>query len=115
MIASATSMPTFSCASSVLAPRCGVSTTFSRPNSGWSLAGGSLAYTSSPAARIEPFFKASISAGSSTTEPRDMLMTMPRGPSASSTSALTRCLVEGPPGVIRIRVSTSRAMSTMFG
>ena len=56
-----------------------------------------------------------ISAASSTTEPRAMLMRMPSGPSASSTSALMRFLVSGPPGVMTSRMSTSRAMSSSFG
>ena len=58
------------------------------------------------------FFSASIRAASSTTEPREMLMRMPRGPSACSTAALISLLVPGPPGVTTIRVSTSRAMAT---
>ena len=38
-----------------------------------------------------------ISAGSSTTEPRAMLIKMPSGPSASSTSALIRFCVPARP------------------
>jgi hypothetical protein len=61
------------------------------------------------------FFRASIKAGSSTTEPRAILMTTPRGPSALSTSALIMFCVDTPPGTITISVSTSRAMSISFG
>jgi len=56
-----------------------------------------------------------ISAASSTTEPRAMLMRMPSGPSALSTSALIRFLVSAPPGVITSSTSTSRAMSMSLG
>ena len=61
------------------------------------------------------FFSASISAGSSITEPRAMLMTMPLGPSALSTSALIMFCVAAPPGTMTISVSTSRAMSRSLG
>ena len=44
-----------------------------------------------------------------------MLMRMPFGPSALSTSALIMFAVAGPPGTITISVSTSRAMSRSFG
>ena len=40
-------------------------------------------------------FSAAISAASSTTEPRDTLMRMPRGPSACSTAALISLLRAG--------------------
>src|SRR6185437_13876031 len=47
------------------------------------------------------FFRASISAGSSMTEPRAMLTTMPVGPSALSTSALIMFFVEAP-GIVLV-------------
>jgi hypothetical protein len=40
---------------------------------------------------------------------------MPSGPSALSTSALTRFFVAAPPGVITISTSASRAMSVRLG
>ena len=48
---------------------------------------------------------ASISACSSTTLPRATLIRMPFGPSARRTSALMRCFVSAPPGVITISTS----------
>ena len=56
-----------------------------------------------------------IKAGSSTTEPRAMLIRMPSGPSASSTSALIMFAVAAPPGTMTSSISTSRAMSMSFG
>src|ERR1039457_5922488 len=56
------------------------------------------------------FLSASIKAGSSTTEPRAMLMRIPFGPSALSTSALIMFCVAAPPGTITTSVSTSRAV-----
>ena len=50
--------------------------------------------------KIVPCRSALISAGSSTTDPRAMLMRMPCLPSAASTSALMRFLVCAPPGVM---------------
>ena len=76
---------------------------------------GSLANTSSPAARIVPDFSAAISAGSSITEPRATLMITPRGPSAFMTSALIIFAVEAPPGTITISVSTAFAISIRSG
>ena len=66
---------TFTCASSVEAARCGVSVTFSTPKSGCSFSGGSVAYTSRAAPAISLEVSASWSAASSTTPPRDVLMT----------------------------------------
>ncbi len=87
-------------ASSVLAPRCGVSTTFSSPNSGWSFGGGSTAYTSRAAPAI--FFSriASATAYSSTTSPRLSLTISRFGRHLppNSRSRLIRCLVSAPPG-----------------
>ena len=53
----ATATPAFSCASSVLAPRCGVATTDSRSNNGESVH-GSVAKTSMPAAATRPSLSA---------------------------------------------------------
>ena len=44
-----------------------------------------------------------------------MLIRMPFGPSASSTSALIMFAVAAPPGTMTNSVSTSRAMSMSFG
>ena len=68
----ATWVPAFSCASWVLAPRCGVTTTLGRPNSGLSVH-GSLAYTSSAAPATRPSASALASAASSTMPPRAAL------------------------------------------
>src|SRR5215467_10725344 len=90
-------------------------------NTTWSIAmssagtSGSRAKTSRPADRMIFCCSALISAGSSTTEPRDMLMRMPSGPSDASTSALIRFLVSAPPGVMTMSTSTSRAMSISLG
>ena len=73
-ICCATSMPTFSCASAVLAPRCGVRTMFGSERSGKSAGGGSTSYTSSAAAATWRLFSASYSAFSSMSPPRAQLM-----------------------------------------
>ncbi len=57
LICSATCSATFSCASAVAAPRCGVHTTFSSANSGLSVA-GSVSNTSSAAPATWPDFDA---------------------------------------------------------
>ena len=62
-------MPALSCASLVEAPRCGVTTTLSRPNSGESVV-GSTANTSSAAPPRWPSSSALASASSSTMPPR---------------------------------------------
>ena len=62
-----------------------------------------------------PDFSAAIRAGSSTTVPRATLMMTPRGPSAFITSALIILAVAGPPGRIRISVSTAFAISIRSG
>ena len=74
----ATETPAFSCASSVDAPRCGVTTTFGRLSSGKavpSVAGGSLVNTSRPAPAISPSVSAVYSASSSMRPPRATLTT----------------------------------------
>ena len=68
----ATEIPAFSCASSVDAPRCGVSTTFGSPRSG-EPTGGSETNTSRPAPAIKPLVSASYSASSSMIPPREQL------------------------------------------
>ena len=73
LICSATCSATFSCASAVAAPRCGVQTTFSSANSGLSVA-GSVSNTSSAAPATWPAAIASASAASSTRPPRAQLM-----------------------------------------
>ena len=61
-------------ASSVAAPRCGVTITCSSPSSGWSGGGGSCSKTSSAAPATCPARIASASARSSTMPPRAQLM-----------------------------------------
>ena len=73
LICSAICSATFSCASAVAAPRCGVHTTFSSPNSGDGVA-GSVSNTSSAAPATCPDSIASASAASSTSPPRAQLM-----------------------------------------
>src|SRR5262249_43682385 len=77
-------------------PRWGNNTTLSIAMSSAGTS-GSRAKTSRPADRMVFCCSALISAGSSTTEPRDMLMRMPSGPSAASTSPFVRFLVSPPP------------------
>ena len=73
LICSATCRATFSCASVVAAPRCGVQTTLSRPNRGESVA-GSVSKTSSAAPATWPDLMASANAASSNRPPRAQLM-----------------------------------------
>ena len=68
---SATITPARSWASSVEAARCGVTTTVSRSSSGPVY--GSSEKTSSAAPATFPLFRASMSAGSSTSSPRETL------------------------------------------
>src|ERR1700733_9292305 len=91
-------------------PTCGRSTAFSSAISSCGTL-GSFSKTSRPAAKIVFFRSASISAFSSTSEPRATLINTPSGPSASSTSALMICRVPGPPGATTIRTSEALAMS----
>ena len=72
-ICSATCSATFSCASFVAAPRCGVQTTFSKAKSGLSVA-GSTSNTSKAAPAKWPDCSASASATSSTKPPRAQLI-----------------------------------------
>ena len=58
---------------------CGVRMTLSIFNRGLFASGGSCSSTSSPAAAIQPSFKALISAGSSVVGPRPVLMKMASG------------------------------------
>ena len=71
---SAMIMPARSCASTVLAPRCGVATTLSYLNSGLSVV-GSLGYTSTAEAATLPLSMARAQASSSMIPPRATLMT----------------------------------------
>src|SRR5699024_9309396 len=70
---SATSVTARSCASTVDAPKCGVTTTCGSPNSGESVH-GSVAYTSKPAPQWWPALIESAKACSSTSPPRAALM-----------------------------------------
>jgi hypothetical protein len=65
-------MPALSCASTVDAPRCGVTMTLSNSNSGESVH-GSVAKTSMPAPATWPLLMACASACSSTRPPRAAL------------------------------------------
>src|SRR5262252_5586841 len=71
-ICSAICSATFSCASEVAAPRCGVHTTFGWPNSGLAVAGSST-NTSKAAPATWPESSAARSAASSTSPPRAQL------------------------------------------
>src|SRR5262245_18537355 len=66
------SIETLSWASSVDAPRCGVTVAPASPMTGWSFGGGSASKTSSAAPAITPSFRASASAFSSRTPPREL-------------------------------------------
>ena len=96
----------------VLAPvvlaMCGVSTTLSSAKSAGGTC-GSWQNTSSPAAKIWRSRSAVISASSSTMEPRAMLTNTPAGPSAASTSALTKARVSAPPLAHTTKKSTLAA------
>ena len=70
----AISIPTLSCASTVDAPKCGVSTTFGALRKGESLGNGSISNTSSAAPATWPACNASASAASSINPPRAQLM-----------------------------------------
>src|SRR5262245_49483228 len=72
-ICSAICNATFSCASVVAAPRCGVHTTLGWPNSGLSVAGSSV-NTSKAAPATWPESSAARNASSSTSPPRAQLM-----------------------------------------
>ena len=69
----ATETPAFSCASSVDAPRCGVTITLSRARRGEPV-GGSFTKTSNPAPAMTPDVRARCSASSSINPPRATLM-----------------------------------------
>ena len=71
--ASAISTATSSCASLVLAPRCGVTITSGRPTSGLSAGGGSTSKTSRAAPATAPESSAAARAASSMTPPRATL------------------------------------------
>lgn len=71
---SAACVPARSCASAVLAPRCGVTTTLGNEKSGESVIGSS-ANTSNAAPAMRPSFRALYSAVSSTIPPRATLTT----------------------------------------
>ena len=72
-ICSAICSATFSCASVVAAPRCGVATTLSRPNSGF-LRAGSSTKTSIAAPATWPLSSAAARSSSTTSPPRAQLM-----------------------------------------
>ena len=98
--------PALSWASLVLAPRCGVTTTESMPNSGDSVV-GSAAKTSSAAPATVPSRSASASAASSTIPPRATLITRSPGLALSSRSRPIRPAVSGVFGRWIVRKSDS--------
>ena len=90
----ATAMPAFSWASSVDAPRCGVTTTDSCSKSGDSVV-GSVAKTSMPAPATRPSAMARARAASSTMPPRAALTMRTDGLTFDSASSPMRPMVSG--------------------
>ena len=84
---SAMTSPALSCASRVLAPRCGVTTTFGNENSGESVT-GSRSKTSNAAPAMSPSRKASKRSCSATMPPRATLITRNDGLAFRSRSRL---------------------------
>mmetsp|Transcript_4926 Transcript_4926/g.14757 ORF Transcript_4926/g.14757 Transcript_4926/m.14757 type:complete len:220 (-) Transcript_4926:777-1436(-) len=103
--ASATSTATPSWASTVDAPKWGVSTTFGLPIKGLSAGGGSTAKTSRAAPAISLLSKASAKALSSITPPLATLITTALGFMFLKTSALNILSVEGVRGMCREKKS----------
>mmetsp|Transcript_16465 Transcript_16465/g.46423 ORF Transcript_16465/g.46423 Transcript_16465/m.46423 type:complete len:213 (+) Transcript_16465:613-1251(+) len=97
--ASATSMATPSCASTVEAPRCGVSTTLSSAKRGLSAGGGSTLNTSRAAPAMVPSAKASARSASLMTPPRATLMIRAEGFILAKASRLNMFSVEGVKGM----------------
>ena len=87
-ICSAMSMATLTCASSVLAPRCGVVMMLGMPSRGLSSGAGSVEKTSMAAPPILPALAASASAASSMMPPRATLISRTVGFISASFSAL---------------------------
>ena len=114
-ICSATCRATFSCASSVLAPRCGVAMTLSMPNRMFSVA-GSLANTSSAAPATCPVDSAAASATSSINPPRAQLMIRTPALVLFSASAEMMLRVASVSGVCRVMKSAraSKSASSTF-
>ncbi len=104
-------MPALSCASTVEAPRCGVTTTLSKPNSGLSVH-GSVTNTSSPAPATRPSLSASASACSSTRPPRAALMMRTSGLHSASSRAPISPVVSGVLGRWIEMKSLSRSSSS---
>src|SRR5450830_847224 len=99
---STTSWPMAWRVSTVRLPTCGVSTTLAKALKAAGTRGSSL-NTSSPAAPRRPSCKAEMSAASSTSAPRAILIKVPCRPSASSTAWSTALWVAGVPGALTIR------------
>ena len=97
--ACAISMPTDSCASAVLAPRCGVNTIFGCERNGKSAGGGSTSNTSSAAPATCPLSSAASSAPSSISPPRAQLTIRTPGLHSASRRASSMCLVSGVSGM----------------
>ena len=106
-----TEAATFCCASTVLAPRCGVlitSFSFMIADS----AGGSVSYTSSAAPATLPLFIASQSASSSIIPPRAQLMIRTPSFIVAIESLLIMCLVSFISGVCTVIKSETRKSSS---
>jgi hypothetical protein len=110
----AASSATFSWASAVDAPRCGVRTTFGAPRSGWSGGAGSVENTSMPAPAMVPARSASASACSSTIPPRETFSTRAVFFICASSAAPTRFFVSGVSGMWNVRKSTRGSRSARF-
>ena len=107
----ATATPAFSWASSVEAPRCGVTTTDSKSNSGDSVV-GSVAKTSMPAPATRPSLSASARACSSTIPPRAALMIRTVGLTWRSASSPIRPTVSGVLGRCTVMKSLTASSSS---
>src|SRR5881296_1816804 len=102
-------------ASRVTPATCGEQTTFSRFRRGLSRGVGSSSHTSRPAAPRCPRVRASKSARSSCTGPREVLTKMAPGFMSASVFALIMCVVSDVSGVWHVRTSTcGRRASRLF-
>ena len=111
----ATETPAFSCASSVDAPRCGVTTTFGSASSrraGPPSTGGSVVKTSSPAPAMAPVVSASYSASSSIRPPRATLMTYAVGFISANCARPIMPVVSGVFGMCTVTKSLWRSTSS---
>src|SRR5579875_126431 len=107
----ATAVPAFSCASCVLAPRCGVTTTLGNSKSGLAVV-GSVAKTSRPTPPTRPSLSAIASASSSTRPPRAALMMMTPGLTIANSRSPRIPTVSGVFGKWTVMMSLSRSNSS---